>query len=170
MKNKTIKPNTDLVLARFAIFGMVAIVFTVLSINGLPSWFLWLVMLWGVFSIFSAAIQADEAAAEAEATQSSMDQLKWLVNHQHKIIKQHDQSLERMLEFKKRVKDHVISLRSEYDLWSNEEIPQVEAQLDHLDGLIEANSQKCECTNLPVSNNFFNKMIVCHQCGKEYLM
>lgn len=170
MNKKSIKPNSDLVLARFAIFGMVAIVFTVLSINGLPSWFLWLVMLWGVFSIFSAAIQAEEAVAEAEATQGTVNQLKWLVNHQHKIIKQHDQSLERMLDFKKRVKDHVISLRAEYDLWSNEEIPQVEAQLDHLDSLIEANSQKCECTDLPKAQKFFNKLIVCHQCGKEHLM
>lgn len=163
MNKKTIKPNTDLIFARFAILGMVAIVFTVLSINGLPSWFMWLVMLWGVFSIFSAAIQADESAAEAEATQSGMNQLKWLVNHQHKIIKQHDQSLGRMLEFKGHVKDHVSNLR-------NKGLPQIITQLDNLDYLIKAYSQKCECTNLPVSNNFFSKLIVCHQCGKEYLM
>ncbi|WP_407493692.1 hypothetical protein [Acinetobacter baumannii] len=170
MSHKIIKPDLDLVLARFAIFGMLAILFAVLSTNGLPSWFLWLVLLWGVFSIFEAAIKADEVAVEAEATQIRIGKLKWLVNHQHKIITQHDQSLERMLEFKKQIKDHVLSLRSEYNLWSNEEIPQIEAQLDHLDGLIEANSQKCDCTNLPEPRNFFNKLTVCHQCGKEHLI
>ncbi|MDC4023184.1 hypothetical protein K3F96_15020 [Acinetobacter baumannii] len=170
MIQKKIKPDLDLVFARFSIFGMVAIVYTALSANGFPSWFLWLVLLCGVFSIFEAAIKADEVAVEAEATQGTMNQLKWLVNHQHKIITQHDQSLERMLEFKKQIKDHVLSLRSEYNLWSNEEIPQIEAQLDHLDGLIEANSQKCKCTDLPKAQKFFNKLIICHQCGKEHLM
>ncbi|EPJ8738980.1 TPA: hypothetical protein OXK33_002016 [Acinetobacter baumannii] len=170
MIQKKIKPDLDLVFARFSIFGMVAIVYTALSANGFPSWFLWLVLLWGVFSIFEAAIKADEVAVEAEATQGTMNQLKWLVNHQHKIITQHDQSLERMLEFKKQIKDHVLSLKSEYNLWSNEEIPQVEKQLDHLENLIEANSQKCKCTDLPKAQKFFNKLIICHQCGKEHLI
>ncbi|MGU2619202.1 hypothetical protein ACVH7T_04555 [Acinetobacter baumannii] len=44
MNQKTFKPNLDLVVARFSIFGMVAIVYTALSANGLPSWFLWLVL------------------------------------------------------------------------------------------------------------------------------
>ncbi|EPQ5081232.1 hypothetical protein LN924_000228 [Acinetobacter baumannii] len=234
MIHKKIKPDLDLVLARFAIFGMLAILFAVLSTNGLPSWFLWLVLLCGVFSIFETAIKADEVLEGAVNTQTvldnltkrviiqhriikyqdqsinqlierkykeekelkashhgeiighevhlkqvkknrddlekKMEQIKWLVNHQHKIITQHDQSLERMLEFKKQIKDHVLSLRNEYNLWANEEIPQIEVQLDHLENLIEANSQKCKCTDLPKAQKFFNKLIICHQCGKEYLI
>ncbi|HEM7454132.1 TPA: hypothetical protein U2J32_002978 [Acinetobacter nosocomialis] len=96
MIQKKIKPDLDLVLARFATFGMLAIVFAVLSTNGLPSWFLWLVLLWGVFSIFEAAIKANEVAVEAEATQIRIGKLKWLVNHQHKIIKRQDQSIEEL--------------------------------------------------------------------------
>ncbi|CAM0683186.1 hypothetical protein J558_3179 [Acinetobacter baumannii 1106579] len=96
MIQKKIKPDLDLVFARFSIFGMVAIVYTALSANGFPSWFLWLVLLWGVFSIFEAAIKADEVAVEAEATQIRIGKLKWLVNHQHKIIKQQDQSIEEL--------------------------------------------------------------------------
>ncbi|WP_216073095.1 hypothetical protein [Acinetobacter nosocomialis] len=96
MNHKKIKPDLDLVLARFATFGMLAIVFAVLSTNGLPSWFLWLVLLWGVFSIFEAAIKANEVAVEAEATQIRIGKLKWLVNHQHKIIKRQDQSIEEL--------------------------------------------------------------------------
>ncbi|MCY0272920.1 MULTISPECIES: hypothetical protein [Acinetobacter] len=269
MSHKIIKPDLDLVFARFAIFGMLAILFAVLSTNGLPSWFLWLVLLCGVFSIFETAIKADEVLEGAVNTQTvldnltkrviiqhriikyqdqsinqlidrkhkeigelkssiqggqgritelerlnqvkaqtilnlheeikelkashhgeiighevhlkqvkknrddlekKMEQIKWLVNHQHKIITQHDQSLERMLEFKKQIKDLVLSLRNEYNLWANEEIPQIEVQLDHLENLIEANSQKCKCTDLPKAQKFFNKLIICHQCGKEHLM
>lgn len=96
MNQKTFKPNLDLVLARFATFGMMAILFAVLSANGLPSWFLWLVLLWGVFSIFETAIKADEVAVKAEATQIRIGKLKWLVNHQHKIIKRQDQSIEEL--------------------------------------------------------------------------
>ncbi|EXR17406.1 hypothetical protein J671_2285 [Acinetobacter sp. 1130196] len=51
---------------------------------------------WGGFSIFEAAIKADEVAVEAEATQIRIGKLKWLVNHQHKIIKQQDQSIEEL--------------------------------------------------------------------------
>lgn len=269
MSHKIIKPDLDLVFARFAIFGMLAILFAVSYANGHPSWLTWVVMLLGVFSIFEAAIKADEDALAANGlakiiisqsgklaserdeykfvaeslddlyvreckktgdlkksiqgnqgriaelerlnrvkAQTILDlhqeitelkashhgevighevhlkqvkknrddfekkvkQLKCLVNHQHKIIKQHDQSLERMLEFKKQIKDHLISLRNEYNLWANEEISQVGAQLDHLENLIEANSQQCDCTNLPESKNFFNKPIICHQCGKEHLI
>ncbi|HHP7939550.1 TPA: hypothetical protein ACSIP7_001606 [Acinetobacter baumannii] len=234
MSHKTIKPDLDLVMARFAIFGVLAILFVAPSVNGHPSWLTWTVMLWGVFSIFEAAIKADEAlenvidfqtviedltkrviiqhriikyqdqkidqlielrgkeTKELKAShhgemighevhlkqvkknrddfEKKVKQLKWLVNHQHKIIKKHDQSIERMLEFKKQIKDHVISLRNEYNLWSNEEIPQIEEQLDHLENLIEANSQQCDCNNLPESKNFFNKPIICHQCGKEHLI
>lgn len=60
MNKKMIKPNLDLITARFSIFVILAILFTILSVNGLPSWFLWVVLLLGVFSIFSAAIKADE--------------------------------------------------------------------------------------------------------------
>ncbi|MDD9319962.1 hypothetical protein M0O54_07465 [Acinetobacter lactucae] len=234
MIHKTIKPDIDLILARFAIFGVLAILFVASSVNGHPSWLTWAVMLWGVFSIFEAAIKADEALENVIDSQTMIEnltkraiiqhriikyqdqkinqliemrgkeikelkashhgemighevhlkqvkknrddfekkvkQLKRLVNYQHKIIKKHDQSLERMLEFKKQIKDHVISLRNEYNLWANEEIPQIEVQLDHLENLIEANSQQCDCTNLQESKNFFNKLIICHQCGKEHLI
>lgn len=60
MKIKLIKPNLDLVLARLSIFGILAILFTILSVNGITPWFLWVLMLIGIFSIFSAAIDADE--------------------------------------------------------------------------------------------------------------
>ncbi|MFH7896967.1 hypothetical protein WDN63_018825 [Acinetobacter baumannii] len=96
MSHKIIKPDLDLVFARFAIFGMLAILFAVSYANGHPSWLTWVVMLLGVFSIFEAAIKADEVAVEAEATQIRIGKLKWLVNHQHKIIKQQDQSIEEL--------------------------------------------------------------------------
>lgn len=170
MNKKAIKPNVDLVIAKFAIFGILAILFTILSVNGVTPWFLWVLMLIGVFSIFSAAIEAENGLYKSKLSFYTINQLKQIVNEQQKIINKHDQTLERMLEFKKRVKDHVISIRSEYDLWSNEEIPQIEAQLDHLDDLIEANSQKCDCTDIPAFTKNYYRLIACHKCGKEHLM
>ena len=103
MSHKIIKPDLDLVLRDFLFLAWWQL-YIQRSRKWLPVMVLWLVLLWGVFSIFEAAIKADEVAVEAEATQIRIGKLKWLVNHQHKIITQHDQSLERMLEFKSRLK------------------------------------------------------------------
>ncbi|MBF6951830.1 hypothetical protein HN247_11975 [Acinetobacter baumannii] len=100
MNQKTFKPNLDLVVARLSIFGMVAIVYTALSANGLPSWFLWLVLLWGVFSIFEAAIKADEVLEGAVNTQTVLDDLTKRVIIQHRIIKYQDQSINQLIERK----------------------------------------------------------------------
>lgn len=80
MNKKSIKPSVDLVLARTAIFGILAILFTMLSVNAVTPWFLWLLMLIGVFSIFSAAIEADD---DAEA----VNKLEKLVFNHHEMVK-----------------------------------------------------------------------------------
>lgn len=79
MNKKMIKPNLDLITARFSIFVILAILFTILSVNGLPSWFLWVVLLLGVFSIFSAVIEADD---DVEAVNKLAD---IVLTHQEKI-------------------------------------------------------------------------------------
>lgn len=85
MKNKTIKPNVDLVLARFAIFGILAILFTILSANGVTPWFLWVLMLIGVFSIFSAAIDADEDSNAIKSLSLAIN------NHFKKLERERDE-------------------------------------------------------------------------------
>lgn len=85
MSHKTIKPDLDLILARFAIFGILAILFAVPSINGHPSWLTWVVMLWGVFSIFEAAIKADEDALAANGL------AKIIISHSGKLASERDE-------------------------------------------------------------------------------
>ncbi|MGE9819900.1 hypothetical protein ACQP6V_17235 [Acinetobacter baumannii] len=85
MIHKTIKPDLDLVLARFAIFGVLAILFVASSVNGHPSWLTWVVMLWGVFSIFEAAIKADEDALAANGL------AKIIISHSGKLASERDE-------------------------------------------------------------------------------
>lgn len=79
MNKKTVKPNLDLITAKFSIFAILAIIFTISSVHGLPSWFLWLVLLLVVFSIFSAAIEAED---DVEAVNKLAD---IILTHQEKI-------------------------------------------------------------------------------------
>ncbi|HAV3490027.1 hypothetical protein [Acinetobacter baumannii] len=85
MSHKIIKPDLDLVFARFAIFGMLAILFAVISVNGDAPWFAWVVMLWGVFSIFEAAIKADEDALAANGL------AKIIISHSGKLASERDE-------------------------------------------------------------------------------
>lgn len=85
MSHKIIKPDLDLVFARFAIFGMLASLFAVSYVNGHPSWLTWVVMLLGVFSIFEAAIKADEDALAAN------DLAKIIISHSRKLASERDE-------------------------------------------------------------------------------
>lgn len=85
MSHKIIKPDLDLVFARFAIFGMLAILFAVSYVNGHPSWLTWVVMLLGVFSIFEAAIKADEDALAANGL------AKIIISHSRKLASERDE-------------------------------------------------------------------------------
>ncbi|MEG8266593.1 hypothetical protein MKR65_06685 [Acinetobacter baumannii] len=85
MSHKIIKPDLDLVFARFAIFGMLAILFAVSYVNGHPSWLTWVVMLSGVFSIFEAAIKADEDALAANGL------AKIIISHSGKLASERDE-------------------------------------------------------------------------------
>ncbi|USU94158.1 hypothetical protein [Acinetobacter pittii] len=85
MSHKTIKPDLDLVFARFAIFGMLAILFAAISVKGDAPWFTWVVMLWGVFSIFEAAIKADEDALAANGL------AKIIISHSGKLASERDE-------------------------------------------------------------------------------
>lgn len=85
MSHKIIKPNLDLVFARFAIFGMLASLFAVSYVNGHPSWLTWVVMLSGVFSIFEAAIKADEDALAANGL------AKIIISHSGKLASERDE-------------------------------------------------------------------------------
>lgn len=85
MSHKTIKPDLDLILARFAIFGILAILFAVPAVNGHPSWLTWVVMLWGVFSIFEAAIKADDDALAANGL------AKIIISHSGKLASERDE-------------------------------------------------------------------------------
>lgn len=85
MSHKTIKPDLDLVFARIAIFGMLASLFAVSYVNGYPSWLTWVVMLLGVFSIFEAAIKADEDALAANGL------AKIIISHSGKLASQRDE-------------------------------------------------------------------------------
>lgn len=100
MSHKTIKPDLDLILARFAIFGILAILFAVPSVNGHPSWLTWVVMLWGVFSIFEAAIKADEAFENVIDSQTMIENLTKRVIIQHRIIKYQDQKIDQLIEMR----------------------------------------------------------------------
>ncbi|OFD30828.1 hypothetical protein A1D06_19015 [Acinetobacter baumannii] len=85
MSHKIIKPDLDLVFARIAIFGMLASLFAVSYVNGHPSWLTWVVMLLGVFSIFEAAIKADEDALAANGL------AKIIISHSGKLASQRDE-------------------------------------------------------------------------------
>ncbi|OCY88174.1 hypothetical protein [Acinetobacter pittii] len=100
MIHKTTKPVLDLVFARFAIFGVLAILFVASSVNGHPSWLTWVVMLWGVFSIFEAAIKADEALENVIDSQNVIEDLTKRVIIQHRIIKYQDQKINQLIEMR----------------------------------------------------------------------
>ena len=85
MSHKIIKPDLDLVFARIAIFGMLASLFAVSYVNGHPSWLTWVVMLLGVFSLFEAAIKADEDALAANGL------AKIIISHSGKLASQRDE-------------------------------------------------------------------------------
>ncbi len=85
MSHKIIKPDLDLVFARIAIFGMLASLFAVSYVNGHPSWLTWVVMLLGVFSIFEAAIKADEDALAANGL------AKIIISHSGKLASERDE-------------------------------------------------------------------------------
>lgn len=85
MSHKIIKPDLDLVFARIALFGMLASLFAVSYVNGHPSWLTWVVMLLGVFSIFEAAIKADEDALAANGL------AKIIISHSGKLASQRDE-------------------------------------------------------------------------------
>ncbi|HCW5300349.1 TPA: hypothetical protein OXR44_001990 [Acinetobacter baumannii] len=85
MSHKIIKPDLDLVFARFAIFGMLSSLFAVSYVNGHPSWLTWVVMLLGVFSIFEAAIKADEDALAANGL------AKIIISHSRKLASERDE-------------------------------------------------------------------------------
>ncbi|ELZ6927418.1 hypothetical protein ACQSIG_003227 [Acinetobacter baumannii] len=85
MSHKIIKPDLDLVFARFAIFGMLASLFAVSYVNGHPSWLTWVVMLLGVFSIFETAIKADEDALAANGL------AKIIISHSRKLVSERDE-------------------------------------------------------------------------------
>ncbi|HFG6884286.1 TPA: hypothetical protein ACGIJU_003676 [Acinetobacter baumannii] len=85
MSHKIIKPDLDLVFARFAIFGMLASLFAVSYVNGHPSWLTWVVMLLGVFSIFETAIKADEDALAANGL------AKIIISHSRKLASERDE-------------------------------------------------------------------------------
>ncbi|CAA0288925.1 hypothetical protein [Acinetobacter baumannii] len=111
MSHKIIKPDLDLVFARFAIFGMLAILFAVSYVNGHPSWLTWVVMLLGVFSIFEAAIKADEVLGRVIDSQSVIEDLTKRVIIQHRIIKYQDQKIDQLIELRgKEIKE----LRASY--------------------------------------------------------
>lgn len=100
MSHKTIKPDLDLVLARLSIFGMLAILFAIPSVNGHPTWLTWVVMLWGVFSIFEAAIKADKALENVIDSKTVIEDLTKRVIIQHRIIKYQDQKIDQLIESK----------------------------------------------------------------------
>ncbi len=85
MSHKIIKPDLDLVFARFAIFGMLASLFAVSYVNGHPSWLTCVVMLLGVFSIFETAIKADEDALAANGL------AKIIISHSRKLASERDE-------------------------------------------------------------------------------
>ncbi|HAM67234.1 hypothetical protein APD40_18815 [Acinetobacter baumannii] len=85
MSHKIIKPDLDLVFARFAIFGMLSSLFAVSYVNGHPSWLTWVVMLLGVFSIFETAIKADEDALAANGL------AKIIISHSRKLASERDE-------------------------------------------------------------------------------
>ncbi|WP_410365395.1 hypothetical protein [Acinetobacter baumannii] len=66
-------------------FGMLASLFAVSYVNGHPSWLTWVVMLLGVFSIFEAAIKADEDALAANGL------AKIIISHSGKLASQRDE-------------------------------------------------------------------------------
>ncbi|HHP8740645.1 TPA: hypothetical protein ACSIXJ_003701, partial [Acinetobacter baumannii] len=100
MSHKIIKPDLDLVFARIAIFGMLASLFAVSYVNGHPSWLTWVVMLLGVFSIFEAAIKADEVLGRVIDSQSVIEDLTKRVIIQHRIIKYQDQKIDQLIELR----------------------------------------------------------------------
>lgn len=111
MSHKIIKPDLDLVFARIAIFGMLASLFAVSYVNGHPSWLTWVVMLLGVFSIFEAAIKADEVLGRVIDSQSVIEDLTKRVIIQHRIIKYQDQKIDQLIELRgKEIKE----LRASY--------------------------------------------------------
>ncbi|WP_436462968.1 hypothetical protein [Acinetobacter seifertii] len=140
MSQKTFKPNLDLVVARFSIFGMVAIVYTALSANGLPSWFLWFVLLWCVFSIFEAAIKADESLENVINTQTVLDNLTKRVIIQHRIIKYQDQSINQLIERKyKEVRELKASHHGEL-IGHEHHLKKVKQERDELRTLVSMNT------------------------------
>ncbi|MFX6544463.1 hypothetical protein ABTG40_18905, partial [Acinetobacter baumannii] len=62
-----------------------ASLFAVSYVNGHPSWLTWVVMLLGVFSIFEAAIKADEDALAANGL------AKIIISHSGKLASQRDE-------------------------------------------------------------------------------
>lgn len=84
MSHKIIKPDLDLVL-RDLPFWNVGKSFAVSYVNGHPSWLTWVVMLLGVFSIFEAAIKADEDALAANGL------AKIIISHSGKLASQRDE-------------------------------------------------------------------------------
>lgn len=100
MSHKIIKPDLDLVFARIAIFGMLASLFAVSYVNGHPSWLTWVVILLGVFSIFEAAIKADEAFENLIDSKIVIEDLTKRVIIQHRIIKYQDQKIDQLIELK----------------------------------------------------------------------
>ncbi len=64
---------------------MLASLFAVSYVNGHPSWLTWVVMLLGVFSIFEAAIKADEDALAANGL------AKIIISHSGKLASQRDE-------------------------------------------------------------------------------
>ncbi len=72
------------------VFARIAILecgksFAVSYVNGHPSWLTWVVMLLGVFSIFEAAIKADEDALAANGL------AKIIISHSGKLASQRDE-------------------------------------------------------------------------------
>ncbi|MGK6755713.1 hypothetical protein ACKUV4_018210 [Acinetobacter baumannii] len=85
MSHKIIKPDLDLVL-EIAILnvGKVFLLFH-MSMVANPSWLTWVVMLLGVFSIFEAAIKADEDALAANGL------AKIIISHSRKLASERDE-------------------------------------------------------------------------------
>ncbi|HFF8933800.1 hypothetical protein [Acinetobacter baumannii] len=167
MSHKIIKPDLDLIFASFAIFGMLAILFAVPSVNGHPSWLTWVVMLWGVFSIFEAAIKADGALENVIDSKIVIEDLTKRVIIQHRIIKYQDQKIDQLIELKaKEIKELKASHHGEM-IGHEVHLKKTKQERDEMQKRVQFLEQELGAWKGKSIAAMVNGM--CKQCGKEPL-